>query len=74
MTHLRTYLSDRGITQEAFAATIGVTQATVSKLATGSIGPSLDLAIKIQKATDGVVTVEAWRSGAAPDGNAGAAA
>lgn len=61
MTHLRTYLSENKITQEAFAATIGVTQATVSKLAARAIGPSLDLAIKIERATSGAVPVEAWQ-------------
>jgi len=60
MTHLRKYLKENAITQEAFAASIGVGQAFVSKLANGDMLPSRELAIKIEDQTGGIVTIRGW--------------
>lgn len=48
---LAEYLDNNGETQEGFAARIGVTQATISRIASGSVLPSLTLAKRIAKAT-----------------------
>lgn len=60
MTPLKEYRRARGMTQEAFAKFLGVEQATVSRLETGAGKPSLPLAIRISKATEGAVPLEVW--------------
>lgn len=55
MTHLRTYLEATGTRQADFADMIGVTQATVSKIADGKLTPSLKVAAAIEAATEGEV-------------------
>jgi DNA-binding XRE family transcriptional regulator len=55
MTHLRTYLEETGTRQSDFADLIGVTQATVSKIAEGGLTPSLKVAAAIEAATKGKV-------------------
>lgn len=57
---LREYLRSTGVRQGDLAATLGVTQATVSRLASGSAQPSIDLAAAIKEATAGAVGFEAW--------------
>lgn len=60
MTQLQSYLTHNGLTQADFAAAVGVTQATISRLAGGSIRPSLELAAIIEKATQGKVRALSW--------------
>jgi plasmid maintenance system antidote protein VapI len=60
MKNLHTYLAEQRITQAGFAAKIGVTQATVSKLIAGTTKPGLDLAVRIERMTDGAVPVDTW--------------
>lgn len=62
MSNLANFLSSSGITQEDFAASIGVTQATVSRLASKKhkMKPGLELAVAIERATDGAVPVTSW--------------
>jgi DNA-binding XRE family transcriptional regulator len=60
MEKLETYLARENIRQADFAVTVGTTQATISKLISGSVTPSLSLAVRIQRATDGCVTCEGW--------------
>ena len=60
MSTLRAFLLESNETQAEFAERIGVSQGTVSKLCKGLISPSLPLALKIQRVTDGKVTVESW--------------
>lgn len=62
MSNLAEYLEQRRIRQEDFAVSIGVTQATVSRLARRAMRPGLDLALEIEKATDGAVPVASWAS------------
>lgn len=66
MHTLAEYLSTHSIKQADFAARLGLTQATVSRLARGVSSPSLDLAFHIERATGGAVPVAVWapKSGA----------
>jgi len=59
-SYLSQYLIGHKITQSEFAAQIGVTQATVSRLCSGKT-PSLRLAAKIHDATAGAVPFETWQ-------------
>lgn len=60
MNTLQSYLTENGISQADFAARIGVTQGTVSKLCAGTIVPRMRTAQAIHAATDGKVPVAAW--------------
>jgi DNA-binding transcriptional regulator YdaS (Cro superfamily) len=51
------YLSENAITQSAFAATIGVSAATVGRYVSGDI-PSAKIMIRIHKATKGAVSFD----------------
>ncbi|MBR9765317.1 MAG: helix-turn-helix domain-containing protein [Rhodobacteraceae bacterium] len=55
MTKLHQFLRAREITQAAFAASVGLNQATVSKICRGQIGVSLATAVLIERYTDGEV-------------------
>lgn len=57
---LREYLIETKTRQSDFAATIDVTQATISRLVSGAVSPSIELAAKIKRATQDRVTFEAW--------------
>ena len=59
---LRSYLKDTNTRQEDFAAEIGVTQATISRLVRGVATPSIELAAQIKRATNGAVDFETWVS------------
>lgn len=54
---LNDYLEKTKQTKTDFAGVIGITTGMVSHIATGRKIPSLDLALKIQDATEGAVTV-----------------
>ncbi len=60
MSKLASFLSANSIRQAVFAAQIGTSQATVSKLVNGDVRPSLELAVRIERATDGAVPVASW--------------
>ena len=60
MTPLAQYLKDERVTQETFARRIGRTQSIVSKLASGTITPTLETALAIETATGGAVPPSAW--------------
>ncbi len=60
MTALGEYLKKHKITQTEFARTLGITQATVSRLASGAAYPRLRMAVQIERLTDGAVDVESW--------------
>ncbi len=60
MSKLQTYLTSHGLRQADFAAAVGATQATISRLANGSMRPSLELAVAIERATAGAVTAASW--------------
>lgn len=60
MNILNQYLKTNRVSQQDFAARVGVTQSTVSKLCRGTSRPSLDVAILIDKATGGKVPPSSW--------------
>lgn len=60
MNLLRAYLTENRIRQEDFAVSVGSTQATISKLASGGVRPGLDLAVAIERATGGEVPASSW--------------
>lgn len=51
---------DRGISQRDFARLVAVDQSIISKIETGTIRPSLSLALRIDAMTDGKVPVSVW--------------
>jgi predicted transcriptional regulator len=57
---LAQYLSNKRIPQSDFANRIGVTQVAVSRYVTGLRTPSLDLILKIERATKGAVKPKDW--------------
>lgn len=60
MHTLKSYRQVAGIRQSDLAQVLGVYQGTISKLEAGAIRPSLDLAIKIEDATNEAVPVRTW--------------
>jgi DNA-binding transcriptional regulator YdaS (Cro superfamily) len=57
--NLEKYLEVAGKTQQEFADLVGVAQARISQLIRGAL-PSLPLAQRIERVTDGEVPVSAW--------------
>jgi transcriptional regulator with XRE-family HTH domain len=49
------FREQEGLTQDAFARSVGVTQGRIAQLLSGDT-PSFDLAARIHNATDGTVT------------------
>jgi transcriptional regulator with XRE-family HTH domain len=60
MNRLAAYLAQASESQKAFAIRIGSTQATVSRLCTDAMRPSLSLASRIERETGGVVSATGW--------------
>ena len=60
MEKLREYLCNAGVTQRAFAETVGLSRSHLNEIISGRKRPSLDLAFAIARATSGTVSVEAW--------------
>lgn len=56
------FAAQEGLTQEAFAKEVGVTQGRIAQLLRGDV-PSMTLAARIQKVTDGAVTPNDWLPG-----------
>lgn len=59
-TALAKYLADRKLSYAAFAALVGADRQRVWRIAKGDRGPSVELAIQIERATGGAVPVESW--------------
>lgn len=55
MTKLRQWLTENKISQQDFGKQVGVTRGAIWQIANGVITPSLDLAIRIEDATQGGV-------------------
>ena len=55
---LREYLAKRGMTQGAMAATLETMDANLSRIINGLQMPSVEMAVKISKASDGYITPE----------------
>lgn len=62
MNKLAQYLTDTRQSQIAFAEAIGCDKSIVSRLTRFEMVPSLELAVKIQNATDGFVSATSWIS------------
>jgi transcriptional regulator with XRE-family HTH domain len=60
MTLLSKYLKEHRIAQADFATSVGVTQSVVSRMASGATKPGLDLAVRIERATLGLVPAACW--------------
>lgn len=56
------YISERGLTHEAFGKLVGASQATINRYVRGERFPSRDMILKIQRATLGEVSVTDWFS------------
>lgn len=65
MNALSQYLSREKVNQVAFATRIEATQATVSRLARGKQQPTLALAERIERVTEGQVGLKDWPAFAA---------
>ena len=63
MNKLQTYLKAHGISQEAFARKVGVTQPSVHRWLTGSAQPSKRIMLVIERETSGAVPVLSWFAG-----------
>ena len=60
MNELGRHLKSKAIRQADFAAIVGLSQPTVSKLCAGISRPSLGVALLIEEATGGKVPVKVW--------------
>lgn len=60
MNALRAYLGEKKGAATALAKVLGVSVSTVTRLADGERGPSLEMAHRIAKATRGRVPVKSW--------------
>lgn len=54
------YLNDSGLSEPAFGAQVEISQQHVNRLRRRLKGPSLALALRIEKATKGAVPVAVW--------------
>lgn len=57
---LQIYLEERGISQVFFAKKIGVNPTHLSRWIGGKATPRLNYILKIEEATDGLVTSKDW--------------
>lgn len=60
MNKIDAYLAAHKLSQKAFAAKCGVSEANISRLRRGHITPTLAVALRIQAATSGFVSVHDW--------------
>lgn len=60
------YLTKQGISQSDFAEIVNSRQSIISRIVNGKIRPSLDLAYRIEVATDKAVPAISWASPIAP--------
>ena len=59
---LAKYLSDVKLTYTEFGAQVGADRTQIWRLVKGLRGPSVELAVSIERATKGAVPVESWAS------------
>lgn len=60
MKYLTDHIKNLGITQNAFAAQIGVSKGYLSQILSGQRSPSRDMIQKIDHATEGKVPPSVW--------------
>ena len=57
---MRKFLIENKLTQREAAAILGISRPHLSQVVSGSKRPSLDLAVRIERLTDGAVPVSSW--------------
>lgn len=57
---LREFLKQERLTQAEFGKLVGIDRFRVCHILAGDTKPGLDLALRIEKATRGIVRVESW--------------
>lgn len=72
MNSLDRYLDEHDIKNAAFAATVGASEATISRLRNNKQAPSFSLARRIREATEGAVTFDDFLIAAESAGEAAA--
>ena len=60
MSDLASFLKRENLSQDEFAGRIGVDQATVSRLARRVTKPGIELAARIERETNGEVSMASW--------------
>lgn len=60
MERLQKYLKTNGMRQVELARRLGLSNGYLHNLLRGNRRPSLDMALRIERATDGAVPVQAW--------------
>ena len=60
MEKLQHYLDATGTRQSAMAALLGISRGYMSQMVSGLKLPSLDLAVRIERITNGAVPASAW--------------
>lgn len=60
MSKLTTYLSETSISQAKLSDALGISRSHMSLLVSGERKPGLDLAVAIERATDGAVPASSW--------------
>lgn len=63
---LARYLASNDLSPAAFGQLVGADRQQIWRLANGARGPSVDLAVRIEEATDGAVPVESWAKAKRP--------
>lgn len=57
---LSVWLDEQSLSREHFAALVGTTVAHLNRMCRGARRPSLDLAMKVEQATQGAVPATIW--------------
>lgn len=57
---LATIIAESGLTRSAWADRLEISKSHLSDVLNGNRQPSLDLAVKIERATDGAVPASSW--------------
>lgn len=57
---MRAFLKERGMTQGAAAAALGISRTHMTQILNGRKVPSLALACRIERMTDGAVPMASW--------------
>jgi transcriptional regulator with XRE-family HTH domain len=60
MQKLRDFLSENNIARRDFAAQIGVDQSVLSRFCNDQARPGLETAVRIERATGGIIPASAW--------------
>ncbi len=67
MSKLRSYLKETGTRQAELAKRVGVSFGHMSALVNGDKTPGLELAVRIEDATEGRVPARSWVPAASPE-------